>query len=64
MNPLIFGVQSFKSHISVAAGALFNYNTHCGTELSISDKKNVDLTGQCCSSHPLNAKYMKMEYSY
>jgi len=41
MNPLNFSILPFKSHIFVAAGALFNYNTHCGTELSISDKKNV-----------------------
>ena len=60
MNPL--SVQPFKSHISVAAGALFNYNAHCGTVLSLSDKKDVYLMGHCCSSHPLNVKYKKMEH--
>jgi len=62
MNPLTFSVQPFKAHISVAAGALFNYNAHCGTVLSLSDKKDVYLMGQCCSSHPLNVNYMKMEH--
>ena len=60
MNPLTFSVQPTKSHISVAAGALFNYNSRCGTALSLSDKKDVYLMGKCCSSHPLNVKYMKM----
>jgi len=43
MNPL--SVQPFKSHISVAAEALFNYSAHCGTVLSFSDKKDVYLMG-------------------
>jgi len=60
INPL--SVQPFKSHISVAAGALFNYSVHCGTVLSLSDKKDVYLMGHCCSTHPLNVKYMKMEH--
>jgi hypothetical protein len=40
-----------KCQYIAAAGAPFNYIAHCGVELSISDKMEVNLMGQHCPIH-------------
>jgi hypothetical protein len=49
-----FKIWPFKSHVSAAAGALFNSNAQCGTAFCFSDEKDLKLKGQHYSFCPLS----------
>jgi hypothetical protein len=46
--------SGLKSHVSAAAGALFNSNAQCGTAFCLSDEKGLTLNRQHYSFCPLS----------